>query len=146
MIKYKKVDHEKVKRELVQLPSLFASIEEIIAVYLFGSFRTGYIMPLSDVDIAILFKSGISKQRMEELELRIWEELTKRLKTEEIDLVSLNSAPLRIKYGVLGTSRLVYCADHKQRMDFEGWVIKRYLDFKPLREEYDREFLKGIGF
>lgn len=146
MIKYKKINHEKVKNNLVHLTDLFASIEEIIAVYLFGSYGTGHILPLSDVDIAVLFKSDISKQRMEELELRIWEELTKKLKTEEIDLVILNNAPLQIKYGILETSRLVYCADHKQRMDFEGWAIKRYLDFKPLREEYDRVFLKDIGF
>jgi uncharacterized protein len=141
-----KVNLDLVRREIFNLKPLFDSFhQKIAAVYLFGSLATETATSLSDVDIAVLFDRRVEPEEFRRLEGELFFELSKRLHTDEIDLVILNVAPLSIRYGVLQGRQLIYYSDQHQVIDFENETILVYLDFKPYREELNREFLNGLN-
>ena len=43
------------------------------------------------------------------------------------------------------TGKLLYCRDQNRLIDFIEKTKKLYLDFKPVRDQFDRVFLEGIG-
>lgn len=145
MIYDKKVDLQHTKAELKSLPDVFASYgNQVVAAYLFGSLAAGTETPLSDVDIAFLFEQNLNPDMMQKLESQLYFQLTSKFRTEEIDLVNLNQAPLSICYGVLKNSQRIYYSDKAKTVDFENETVLKYLDFKPYREEMQREFLAGL--
>ncbi|HEX3046826.1 MAG TPA: nucleotidyltransferase domain-containing protein [Bacillota bacterium] len=141
-----KVNLTWVRQEIDNLKPLFEGYgKQIIAVYLFGSLAAGTETPLSDVDIAVLFDRDVDQRTIKYLEGDLFLKLSKQLRTDEIDLVVLNTAPPSIRYGVLRERRLLYYTDKSQVVDFEDQTILGYLDFKPYREEFDREFINGLA-
>lgn len=68
------------------------------------------------------------------------------LKTEEFDLVILNTTPIRFVYNILKTERLKFCKDKNFLIDFTEKTNKFYLDFKYFREQFDKTFLKELGY
>ncbi|ADQ05411.1 DNA polymerase beta domain protein region [Caldicellulosiruptor owensensis OL] len=145
MIRRNKIDIEYAKKAIEDLGEFFIRFgNKVVVAYLFGSFAMGTYTPLSDIDIAILFDKDLPKEIMEELENDIIDGLVKIFKTDEIDLVVLNHAPLSVRYGVLKTGKIVYCSNIEKTVDFQTDVISKYLDIKPYREEFYREFLKSL--
>ncbi|MCR4442978.1 MAG: nucleotidyltransferase domain-containing protein [Peptococcaceae bacterium] len=143
MIVEKKIDFSGFEEKLNTFKNKLQEFAPpLVAAYLFGSCATGDIKPLSDIDIALLFDKNGHAQRME---AQILIEAMNTMGTEEIDLLVLNGAPLRIKYGVLRNRRLIFCSDKYKRADFETAVIMEYLDFARLRREFDREKIKKMG-
>ena len=122
----------------------------LVVAYLFGSAATGQTTPLSDIDIAILViepanhNSSEKNDQLQKIETKIHLDLMNVFGTEKIDLLNLNEAPLRIQYGALRNKKLIYCSDQEQRIDFENAVLMNYLDFKPFRDQYNREFFLRI--
>ncbi|WDC85426.1 hypothetical protein PL321_08880 [Caloramator sp. mosi_1] len=51
---------------------------------------------------------------LEEIEKDLYEDLISCLKTEEIDLVCLNKAPLSIQYGVIKDKEILYFYDKQK--------------------------------
>lgn len=146
MIKFNKINFKKIKQRLPLTSQIFSRYsEEIIAVYLFGSLVKDNIKPLSDIDLAILFNFKLTQTVMVDLENRIFIELIRFLETEEIDGIVLNYQPISRQFAVLKNKQILYCSDHKKRIDFETGVILSYLDFKPYREEFNREFVRALG-
>jgi len=114
----------------------------LVTAYLFGSCVKGKIGPLSDIDIAIL----ISRENEDcYLETKVLIDLMAILKTERIDLINLNDAPLHIQYGVLKNKKVIFSSDDLKRIEFETRIIMDYLDFKHVREMHDRIFLQRMG-
>jgi len=145
VIRRNKIDIDHAKKAIGDLETFFSAFgDKIVASYLFGSFAMGTNTPLSDIDIAVLFDKDLSKKIMEELENEILDGLMKMFKTDEIDLVILNHAPLSVRYGVLKTAKMVYCSNIEKTVDFQTEVFSKYLDIKPYREEFYREFLKSL--
>lgn len=115
--------------------------------YLFGSRAKGNAAPESDYDIAVLFKNNppdpLALRETTFLSL----ELNKFFSTK-VDIVSLNAAPLLLKYEAVAYGKPVYCNDETERIDFEVSVIKQYLDEKPVRNLYNqalyRRILQGV--
>ncbi|MCX7904125.1 MAG: nucleotidyltransferase domain-containing protein [Caloramator sp.] len=142
MIKFKKVDFDVALKNIQTLSDVFKRYgDNIIVAYLFGSVNNGNINSLSDIDIAILFKE-MPKEDIIKLEFEVLDDISKHLKTEEIDLVNLNFAPLSVRYGVIKHKKILYYSDKQKVVDFEFEVIKNYLDFKPIRDMIDYEFVK----
>ncbi|CCC57950.1 type VII toxin-antitoxin system MntA family adenylyltransferase antitoxin [Caloramator australicus] len=142
MIKFKKVDFDMALKNIDTLGDVFKKYDDkIIVVYLFGSVNDGNMNALSDIDIAILFKE-MPKEDIINLEFEVLEDISKHLKTEEIDLVNLNFAPLSIRYGVIKNKKILYYSDKQKVVDFEFEVIKSFLDFKPIRDMINFEFIK----
>lgn len=140
MIKFSKIKVD-VKNYLPDLPALFQKRDEVIAAYLFGSYASDTVGPLSDVDIAVLFDEGSDIDR---IYLKLCVEVSKALHTDEVDLLILNKAPITLKYKVLKEGKLLFCRDEVKRIRFQVKVINDYIDTKPLRDMYNRELFKRI--
>lgn len=66
------------------------------------------------------------------------------IKTEEFDLIMMNDAPVRIAFNILKTGKLLFVRNRNEHVDFWEKVTKQYLDFKPLREEYNAVFIEQL--
>ncbi len=118
------------------LENIFSRHDEIIAIYLFGSHARGYARTDSDIDIGILLSDDKLGSGL--YPVQIARELKNNCKTkQDVDVRILNKGTLRFLNQVL-KGKLLLCRDDKKRIEFENSVISRYLDFKPIFNEYDR--------
>ena len=117
---------------------------EVLAAYLYGSHAEGRASALSDVDIGVLIKNGLAEERLWRLEDALAADLRRVLRTDKVDLIVLNLAPLRIRYEVITRGKVLYSVDDGARADFESYSLRRYWDFEKYIEEYDRCFLARI--
>jgi uncharacterized protein len=109
--------------------------------YLFGSFAKGKITPLSDVDIAVYL---LGKKKLLLRKIEILGELTNILKTDEIDLVLLNTAPLTLKMKILENKKVIADKNPFLRYRFESLVMREYFDFSIFEGAIlERRFLHG---
>lgn len=111
--------------------------------YLFGSRAKGNTAKESDFDIAVLFKNSpadlLALKELTFLSL----ELDKFI-PGKLDIVSLNDAPLLLKYEVVAHGQVLYCEDEAERIKFEVSIIKEYIDEEPIRNLYNQAFYKRI--
>jgi hypothetical protein len=68
------------------------------------------------------------------------------LKTDEVDLVMMNDAPMRFSHNIIKSGKLIHCKNKIELIDFIEKTIKLYLDFRFFRDTFDDTFLKGIGY
>jgi len=132
-----------------KIPTVITKIAEdkdVVALYVFGSLAESSLKPLSDLDFGILLSDSIDKQERFKKSIDLIGILNETLKTDEVDLVILNDDPLRFRYYILKTGKLIFCRDQNRLIDFIEKTKKMYLDFKPVREQFDRIFLEGIGY
>jgi predicted nucleotidyltransferase len=114
---------------LGQLRLLFESDLRVAAVFAFGSQVGGYATPRSDVDLAILFKGDVPLKEQLALQVKAAEILGK-----DVDLVSINDAPLLLRHRAL-QGRLLFERDPVAVADLIEDTLRRYRDFAPrLRE------------
>lgn len=118
--------------------------EDVIALFFFGSLANHKLKPLSDLDMALFLQEDMSKDRLFSRELDLMSLIAETLGTEEFDLIILNSAPLRFAHQILKSGKRIFVKDQKKLADFQEAVIKKYIDFKYYREQFDKEFLKGL--
>ena len=111
--------------------------------YLFGSQAKGNAAAESDFDLAVLFEEAGDKHNLFEKTLYLAEELRDYF-PKRIDIVSLNDAPLLLKYEVVSNGQALYCANEAERIDFEVLIIKEYIDEEPLRNLYNQGLYKRI--
>jgi len=117
------------------------SRSDISFAYLFGSLSRGEPKPLSDVDIAVFLSAGNLNA---EKKIEILSDLTDHLKTDEIDLVVLNTAPLPMRMRVLKSGKLLVDNAPFERHKYESLTIRQYLDFSMKeRAILERRFLNG---
>ena len=134
---------------LENLPTMIQKVAEdpdVAALYAFGSLAEGALKPLSDLDFGVLLREGLDKRERFQKCLDLLGLFNATFKTDEIDLVVLDDAPLRFAHHILKTGKRLYCRDPQRIIDFSEKTTKRYLDFKPVLEEFDRGFLEGIGY
>jgi predicted nucleotidyltransferase len=100
--------------------------EDILFAYLFGSVARKKMGPLSDVDVAIYCREGAS---FPEKKLEILGSLVSVLKTDEIDLVVLNKAPLALRMKILENKRIIVDKAPLIRHRYESLTMRQYFDF-----------------
>lgn len=120
--------------------------KETVALFSFGSLAAGELKPLSDLDFGILVSPALDRQQRFDKHLALIGVFNEQLKTEEIDLVLLNDAPVRFSHNIIKSGKLLFCSDVDVLKDFIEKTVKVYLDFRYFRDEFDKEFLKGIGY
>ena len=132
----KNIEHLLPKAELC-----LQSRSDISFAYLFGSLSKDEPKPLSDVDIAVFFSAGNLNA---DKKIEILGDLTDHLKTDEIDLVVLNTAPLPMRMRVLKSGKLLVDNAPFERHKYESLTIRQYLDFSMKeRAILERRFLNG---
>ncbi|MGA1826407.1 MAG: type VII toxin-antitoxin system MntA family adenylyltransferase antitoxin [bacterium] len=125
MIKYYKLP----KHIMNLLPKAEAYLKgnpKVIFAYLFGGLAKGKLGPLSDVDIAI-FLSLDADYLKEKIEIQ--GKLIDILKTDELDLVVLNKAPLPLSARIIRNKKIITDKDMFLRHKFESLILRKYFDF-----------------
>jgi len=109
--------------------------------YLFGGLAVGPERPLSDIDLAVYLQEG---SRFARVKIKLFNDLSGLLGTEEIDLVVLNTAPLPLAYRVLKNKKILVDRDPLSRHRFESLTIRKYLDFSVAENRIlERRYFNG---
>jgi len=140
MIRYNKLPAN-IEDLLPKALTYLQSKPDILFAYLLGSFGRGTYFLLSDVDIAVYLKEPTNNQ---EKKVEILFELIDILRTDEIDLVILNAAPLPLRMKILENKKVVVDHDPCQRHIYESSTMREYFDFSIKEKDIlYRRFLSG---
>ena len=129
----------KLRKETIEIMKKM----DIELIYIFGSVITKTQNENSDIDIAILFKDGLSIDTSKPY-FELYKAFSKEFIDKEIDLVFLNNAPLTLKFDVITYGELIYKDSEIYAYDFRENVIKEYIDFKPLLDYNEKQILERI--
>jgi len=119
---------------------------DIVALFSFGSLAAGDLKPLSDLDFGILVSPTLDRKQRFDKHLELLGLLNEQFESDEIDLVLMNDAPVRFSHNIIKSGKLLFCSDSGALGDFIEKTVKVYLDFRYFRDEFDKEFLKGVGY
>jgi predicted nucleotidyltransferase len=126
---------------LKTLNSFFSTTKtepRIDLAYVFGSHAAGKQGPISDYDIAVLFSEPHESIHRYELA----HELSSILKTDQVDLIVLNNAPIELRYAVIASGIVVYEANVETRVEYEALTLGLYGDFLPVLRNQRQDILK----
>jgi len=113
---------------------------QVELAYLFGSAARGELTTLSDIDVAVYLDESLSSEEKFKLQLDLIGELASALKTDKVDLVVMNDAPLLLSYNIIKYGKLVK-SDGRTKVRVESSILSRYLDMKYF---FDRHTKLGI--
>jgi len=102
--------------------------------YLFGSVAIQKAGKLSDIDLAIFLDESIEKKERFMIKLRLISDLENILKTDRLDLVIMNDAPISLNFEIIKANYPLFIRDKNLKVDLEHYIISRYLD----RQYYDK--------
>jgi predicted nucleotidyltransferase len=140
MIKFKRIPSN-IEELLPGAVRYLENQPEVLFAYLFGGLAAGRGGPLSDIDLAVYLKEG---RRASKVKIRLLNNLIDLLRTEEIDLVILNAAPLPLAYRILKSKRILMDRDPFLRHRYESLIIREYLDFSVAESRIlERRYLHG---
>lgn len=111
---------------LPEVKKFLAASPAIIFAYLFGSLAKERATPLSDVDIAVYLRESADTLRERE---EILGNLIEIFRTDEIDLVILNTAPLPLTARIIANKKLLADKEPFLRHKFESLRLREYFDF-----------------
>jgi predicted nucleotidyltransferase len=118
----------------------------VTALYAFGGLAAGVLKPLSDLDFGILLDDRLDKKQRFDKHIELIGVFNDTFRTDEIDLIIMNDAPIRMVFQILKTGKMLACRDSGALIDFRECLVKNYLDFKLKRDAFDTVFLEGIGY
>jgi len=123
-----------IEAGLQRLEGEFGADSDVDVVYVFGSYAKGGTNPLSDIDIGILLRDTVPADSYFSRRLMYMAQCANALKTDRVDVVLLNNAPLLLAHNVISCRRVLFERSPEHRVAFEVDRIGRYLDFKPFME------------
>jgi len=94
---------------------------DLLSIYIFGSSITEFETKASDIDIAIMCKSKISK-------LELWEvaqEIAIQLK-RDVDLLDLKNISTVMQMQVVAHGKRIYCSNYEVCEKFDDFVFSSY--------------------
>ena len=129
------------------LRKVLETTPDLVAAYLFGSYGTRYQTPLSDVDLAFLFRPGKAPGFRDEMTFR--SRVLEALQEEDVSIVILNEVPCMLQMKILETGRRLYCADETAVADFVEQMLGIYADYmidhRRFLKEYDAAVVAEFG-
>lgn len=124
-----------VCEQLARLRPAFEADPRVLAVFVFGSHVDGYATERSDIDLAIWFDRPLSLMD----EAAFLAGLCDAAGTDQLDLLNLNTAPVALQHRAISDA-LLYERDADRVSDFIERVTLRYLDLKPMLDEFNRQY------
>jgi len=124
--------------EIEEVKVFIKGQERVRVAYLFGSYAKGKAGPLSDFDIAVLLDGCLDARESFDLRLRLINGISSILKTDKVDVVVMNDAPLLLNYNIIKEGGILDSKDELERVMFETHILSRYLD----RRYYDERHVK----
>lgn len=126
--------------EIAKVINYVKQNESVMALYLVGSFGTSYHLPLSDIDFAV-----ISREKMDfTKQAKILSDFMELLQTDDVDIIFLPGAGLRMQHKVLRCGRPLYTRDAVFLADFIERTIKLYCDFQIDLNQFYRDYDLGL--
>lgn len=131
-----------VQPYLQDLQGYLESREGLIAAWIFGSYGTPHQTPLSDLDLALLFR----RDRVPDLsrQVDLYADIPEILHEEDVSITLLNRAPILFQFRVLETGRLLLCRDPVALADFTEEVLSRHADFIVDHEQFVKEYDQAL--
>lgn len=117
-----------IPKRLIQVENYFRTRKDIAFAYQFGSLAENRATHLSDVDIAVYLIEG----RFADKRFEILGDLIDILKTDKLDLVILNTAPLSLKMKIIQARKLLADNFPYIRHTFESGIMRTYFDFSKI--------------
>lgn len=112
--------------------------------YLHGSVARGCPLPSSDVDIALVLVELPPPYERLKLELDIQAALEDACHLSNLDVRTINHAPLMVQGSIVQEGILLYSQDKERRVAFEVLTRKRYFDFQPVARQLQQAFFDRI--
>jgi uncharacterized protein len=123
MIRYKELP-ENIDENIDRLTEVFLHDPNVVFAYLFGGLLKDKRSPLSDVDLALYV------DRTQHFDyVSMFGKIGDILKTDEIDLVVLNHAPLSLSGRILKDRKILVDKDPFRRHRFESVILRESFDF-----------------
>jgi predicted nucleotidyltransferase len=110
----------------------------VLLAYLFGSQAMEKSGPMSDYEFGLLVKSPSAEVRY-----HLGHKLAKILKTDRVDIVFLNQAPVELAYAIIAQGQLIYQRDLADRVETEAQIMSRYGDYLPVLRAQRHDILRG---
>lgn len=127
-----------------KLIDIFKEYPYIASAYLFGSAAKGKAGPMSDVDIALLYKENAPEGReLIHAEDYLSYRIAKTLGVKEVDLVNLKEQGLVFQHNVIRSGKLIYDADPSFRIRFLTRLISNFCDFEPTLRFMNNYYFEG---
>lgn len=139
-MRVRSLDEDARRRIRDRLREALLAEDDIVAAYLFGSFRTGRFR---DLDVGVLLEGQPGSVEAVRRGLSLSRELTHHLGVP-VDVRTLNDAPVSFAFDVLRTGERVVSRDEDRRAAFEARTFSLYHDFLPYRRRHRRVAL-GLG-
>ena len=128
----------------------------IDVIYLFGSYAQGREHVLSDIDIGIIFRDPEKyKGKTMDVYLKLYDILTDvlpkeylerrfKMKEHELDIVFLQFAPIALQFNVIRNNKVLYEKDENRTLQYQEYILKRYLDLKYFYDLSNKYLLERI--
>jgi len=113
---------------LEKIKGLFNAHSCVELAYLFGSVANEKSGKLSDVDIGVYLNDALSKEERDKERLSIMSESVSLLKTDKVDVVIMNDAPVSLNYEIIKCNTPLFVRNEGKRIDIEQRILSRYLD------------------
>ena len=133
-----------VEAHLEDLRAYLGDREGLVAAWIFGSYGTPYQTPLSDLDLALLYRPDAVPDFKERA--RVHEQIMDILREEDVSVTILNSVPVLLQFRVLETGRRLVCRNEIALAGFVERVLNEHgdyiIDHQRFIQEYDRALLE----
>lgn len=118
----------------------------VMLAYVYGSVAEGCPLPTSDVDIALVWMPDNEQTPYERMnaELDLAGEIEAQTGLQNVDVRSINDAPLKVRGQVLTEGQLLYERDEDLRVEYEVYTRNRYFDFLPVLEMMRKAYFERL--
>jgi predicted nucleotidyltransferase len=118
----------------------FKNKDEVIAVYLFGSYASGNNQPFSDIDIGILLNL-VDQKFANQQKIRYMTELSRILR-KDIHPVILNSASEVLMKQIYSKGKCILIKDSKELAKYKMTMYARIADFAYYLDKMQKGFIR----
>ncbi len=113
---------------------VLATRPEVLAAYVFGSTASGRTHSTSDVDVGVLVSPAVMRRDPSTYRLNLMADLGAALRTFDVDVVLLNTAPPALAQNVVCRGTVVSERSRADRVRFQVRTLNRFLDTQPIRD------------
>jgi predicted nucleotidyltransferase len=120
-----------MKSEVGRIVEDLKKYPEVMVILLFGSYARGKTKPISDIDIAVMFKEA---KRTLEAEISSFS-------SDILDVVPFSRLPLYIQFEVIKYGKILFMRDEEYFIEVKRGVLREYLEMSYIYERMSRRIL-----